>query len=174
MPKSLDALMTAHGPELRRHLLRMLTTDSDAEDVLQEVWIAAAASPPDDGPGSSVRAWLYRVATNAALDHLARERRRSAALAEVDGDGLSGSVAPPDTGVTDGRDELRTRLREEISRLPRKQREAVWLRWVEEMDYPAVARRLDCSVESARANVYHGLQRLREALADLESWRGAS
>lgn len=169
MPTALASWMTDHGPELRSHLRRMLRSDADAEDVLQEVWVSAADSPPDDGPGSNVRAWLYRVATNAALDHLARERRRRRALAAVDGAGLAGSPAPPDAAVeADAERRLRERVRREIALLPPKQREAVWFRWVEEMEYPEVARRLGSSLESARANVYHGLQRLRVALADLE------
>lgn len=168
MPPALDSWITAHGAEIRGHLVRMLGSDSDAEDVLQEVWLSAAASLPDDGAGSNVRAWLYRVATNAALDHLARERRRREALAGVDGGRLRGSIPAPDASVADPGRHLRVRIREEIARLPEKQREAVWFRWVEEMDYTTVARRLDCSVESARSNVYHGLQRLRVTLADLE------
>lgn len=168
MPPALDAWIAAHGAELRSHLRRMLGSDTDAEDVLQEVWLAATTSPPTERPGSNVRAWLYRVATNAALDHLARDRRRREVLAAVDGDGLTGALPRPDATVADSGGRVRTRVREEIARLPQKQREAVWFRWVEEMDYPSVARRLDCSVESARSNVYHGLQRLRDTLADLE------
>ena len=71
-----EGWMTCFGPELKAHLGRMLATGEDAEDVLQQVWITAYRKPPDDGPGSNVRAWLYRVATNAALDALAKDRRR--------------------------------------------------------------------------------------------------
>ena len=61
----------------------------------------------------------------------------------------------------------RARVREFCARLPRKQREAVWRRWAEGEDYPTIARELGTSVESARANVYHGLSRLRCELHDL-------
>lgn len=48
-----------------------------------------------------------------------------------------------------------------------QQRDAVWLRWMEGAGYARVAEALDCSRESARANVYQGLKKLREELFDL-------
>jgi DNA-directed RNA polymerase specialized sigma24 family protein len=58
-------------------------------------------------------------------------------------------------------------VREQCAKLPTKQREAVWLRWAEGLDYPAIAQRLDSSTESARANVHHGMKKLRESLLDI-------
>lgn len=52
-----------------------------------------------------------------------------------------------------------------MSDLPRKQRDAVWLRWIEGRDYEAVAEQLGGSPAAARANVYQGLKRLRRELA---------
>ncbi len=60
-------------------------------------------------------------------------------------------------------------MREHLNRLPTKQREAVRMRWVVGAAYPRIARRLNCSEASARANVYNGLKRLREQLFDLWS-----
>jgi DNA-directed RNA polymerase specialized sigma24 family protein len=61
----------------------------------------------------------------------------------------------------------RARVRTHVARLPRKQREAVWLRWVEGQAYPVIAAKLGSSEESARANVYQGMKRLRTELFDL-------
>lgn len=159
--------MACHGPELRRHLTALVGHEDDAEDVLQEVWITAHERPPDEGPGSNVRAWLYRVATNAALTRLTRDRRRRAALADnrvrLEPDPGCG----PDAVLQGMSDEARARVRAHVARLPRKQREAVWLRWGMGVDYREIADRLDCSEESARANVYNGMKRLREELSDL-------
>lgn len=156
-----------YGAELQRHLTGMLGTADDAEDVLQAVWITAHRRPPDTGPGSNVRAWLYRVATNAALDRMARDRRRRAALAGRRLELVPDEPPAPDAAAMTLDERTRARIREHIARLPRKQREAVWLRWVEGLDYTAIGERLDCSEESARANVYNGLKRLRKELFDL-------
>jgi RNA polymerase sigma-70 factor (ECF subfamily) len=156
-----------YGPELRRHLGRMTNNADDAEDILQQVWISAVEKPPDDGPGSNVRAWLYRVATNAALDSLARKRFCRRALQGVDPGATAGDLQPPDAGFAGLDEETRARVREQCAKLPTKQREAVWLRWAEGLDYPTIAQRLDSSTESARANVHHGMKKLRESLLDI-------
>lgn len=159
--------MTRFGPELRVHLGRMLPSGEDAEDVLQQVWITAYRQPPDDGPGSNVRAWLYRVATNAALDTLSCDRRRRRGLAALGPERAMAETNAPDASLDRLDERARARVREFCARLPRKQREAVWRRWAEGEDYPAIARELETTVESARANVYHGLSRLRSDLHDL-------
>ncbi|MBW3533771.1 MAG: RNA polymerase sigma factor [Gemmatimonadetes bacterium] len=159
----LAAWMGRYGGELRAHLRRFVGPD-DAEDLLQEVWLTAHRRPPDAGEGSNVRAWLYRVATRAALDHVSRRDRRRRLL-DSGADRLVDE--PPTSADPAAAEETRRRVREAIARLPRKQREAVWLRWIDGLSYEEVAERLACSPESARANVYQALKRLRSDLAEL-------
>ena len=168
-PARLEAWIEAYGTEIGRHLDRMLSSGADADDLLQEVWVRAIRRPPEPGPDSNVRAWLYRVATNVALDHLAKNRRRQCAL-----DGRRLELAPEPSSAPDDLLQAlsakgRRRVREKVALLPPKQREAVWLRWVEGRDYETIAARLDCSPESARANVYNGMKRLRLEL--MEVWK---
>jgi RNA polymerase sigma factor (sigma-70 family) len=166
--------MARHTAELRRHVGRMLRSDDDADDVLQHVWLAAARRPPDRLPGSNVRAWLFRTATNAALDRLASDRRRRALLAGVAAARLYEPQPGPEEPLLALDERARHRIRARLAALPRRQREAVWLRWVEGDDYAAIAGKLGCSQESARANVYQGLKRLRRELFDLwQRERGA-
>ena len=155
-----------YGTELRRHLQRLLGEAADVDDVLQDVWISATRNPPGGGPDDNVRAWLYRVATNAALDELARRRRREA-VARRGRTAAVGEQAEPASRVPNLGDRARERIREECRRLPRKQREAVWLRLVDGLEYVEVARRIGSSVDSARANVYQGSKTLRRTLAQL-------
>lgn len=163
----LEDWVACYGPELRRHVRRMLGGDDEADDILQRVWLMAAQRPPDIAPGSNPRAWLYRVATNAALDRLAHDRRRRAALDARGPQLLPDGAAPPDERFSRLDESARRRVREHVARLPRKQREAVWLRWVERDDYAVIAEKLGCSEASARANVYQGMKRLRKELFDL-------
>lgn len=156
--------MAAHGPELRAHLCRFVDRD-DAEDVLQQVWLAAHQNPPTGGVSTNVRAWLYRVATNAALDRVSRERRRRKLLTER---GHRLQAEPPRSADAETvAEEVRVQVRAAIARLPRKQREAVWFRWADGLTYDEIAGRLDCSSDSARANVYQGMKRLRQTLSEL-------
>jgi RNA polymerase sigma factor (sigma-70 family) len=60
--------------------------------------------------------------------------------------------------------EARVRLETVVAGLPLKQRLAFTLRKVHELDYDAVARSLDCSVDSARAHVFQALRKIRRSL----------
>lgn len=163
----LEGWIEGYGLELRRHLARMLPSESDADDLLQEVWVRAMRNPPDSGPGSNVRAWLYRVATNVALDRLASDSRRCCALDGRHLELIPEPASAPDDVLRSMSPAARARVRARVADLPHKQREAVWLRWVEGRDYEAIAARLDCSRASARANVYNGMKRLRVELMDV-------
>jgi RNA polymerase sigma-70 factor (ECF subfamily) len=67
------------------NLCARITGDRDeALDLTQEVFLKAYTSLPADEDGRRVKAWLYRVATNASLDHLRRRRRAPAAAAVPD------------------------------------------------------------------------------------------
>ncbi len=143
----------------------MLGSPDDAQDVLQQVWIRAYEHPPALGPDANVRAWLYRVGTNAALDHMARDRRRRDLLWQRYLPPTPAASEPP--GLNGLSERVKDLVRKRCAELPPKQREAVWFRWVEEVDYATIARRLDTTVEGARANVYQGLKRLRHTLREV-------
>ena len=124
----------------------------DADDCLQETLIAALRAYPRLREGSNVRAWLFTIARNKALDeHRSRARRPVPVAAGLD------SVAAPHPG--DGVDsELWSAVRE----LPPKQRAAVVLRFVNDLPHREIARVLDCSEAAARRSLHEGLAKLRE------------
>src|SRR5262249_18311038 len=69
-------LVEEHRAELQAHCYRMLGSLYDAEDALQETLLRAWRGLPDFGGRSSLRTWLYRIATNASLDAIARRPKR--------------------------------------------------------------------------------------------------
>ena len=69
-------LVEAHERALRVHCYRMLGSLQDAEDQTQETLLRAWRNLPTFEGRASVRAWLYRIATNACLDELDRRGRR--------------------------------------------------------------------------------------------------
>lgn len=162
-----DDWSARYGEEIERHLTRMLGSTDEARDIVQELWVTAMRVPPDRGEGSNIRAWLYRVATRRALDVLSARRRHDGLLRARSLELEPDRPPRPDAAFhglsEEGADLVRTRVAE----LPSKQRDAVWLRWIEGVDYETIAARLDCSQDAARANVYQGLRKLRRALAGL-------
>jgi len=69
-------LVESHRRELHAHCYRMLGSTHDAEDALQDALLRAWRGLPGFDGRSSLRSWLYRIATDACLDAIARRPKR--------------------------------------------------------------------------------------------------
>ena len=69
--------------ELQVHVYRIVGSTQDAEDLLQETLLAAWRGLEQLSDGASVRAWLYRIATNRSIDALRASRRRPQPMTEL-------------------------------------------------------------------------------------------
>ncbi|MBK8026945.1 MAG: sigma-70 family RNA polymerase sigma factor [Chloroflexi bacterium] len=81
-------------PELQAHCYRMLGSIHDAEDMVQETFLRAWKRRETFAENVSLRAWLYRIATNACLDALKKRRRRVIPLTFED-ESSSADPIPP-------------------------------------------------------------------------------
>ena len=88
------ALAERHRRELLVHCYRMLASLSDAEDALQDTFLRAWRYRETVREGLTLRPWLYRIATNACLDAIARDPRRTALAAAPE----PGTPAAPEAG----------------------------------------------------------------------------
>ncbi len=166
------ALFERHRRELHVHCYRMLGSLHDAEDLVQETFLRAWRNREGFEGRSSFRTWLYRIATNACLDALARRRSRPV---EVEGgygelpwlqpypdhllDEVAASEAGPDSTVV-AKETIELAFMAAIQHLPPNQRAVLILRDV--LGWPAkeTAALLDTSVASANS----ALQRARETM----------
>lgn len=165
----MDDWSERYGGELERHVAAMLGNADEARDIVQDLWVTALRARPESGEAVNVRAWLYRVATRRALDRISMRRRRSELLAAHAGELDPSSLPAADAALDRLSEAAAARVRKGVAELPRRQRDAVWLRWIEELDYATIARRMGSSPEAARANVYQGMKKLRRDLAEV--WR---
>ena len=146
-----QTLVEEHRVDLYRFCV-VTAGRGDADDVFQETWVAALRAYPRLRRADNLRAWLFRIAQNKAIDlHRARGRR------SVPVEHPPEPVVPAQTTV-DGEPELWAAVRD----LPPKQRTAVVCRTVLGMSYAELGELLDSSQEAARRNVFEGLKRLRE------------
>jgi RNA polymerase sigma factor (sigma-70 family) len=148
-----QALLDEHRNDLYRFCVASAGW-AEADDCFQETWIAALRAYPRLRSTKNLRAWLFRIAQNKAID-LHRSRARRPVPVETIADT---AVAPPAAPSVDGESDLWVALRG----LPPKQRTAVFCRAVLGMPYTELAELLDSSEEAARRNVFEGLNKLRE------------
>ena len=140
-------LVEAHGAELLRHAGRL--AGADAEDVLQEALLRALRSYPRLAHADHLRAWLYRVTTTTAFDHGKRASR------EIPTESM------PDRPVYQPEDDGFEDL---IAGLPEGPRTVLQMRFVDDLSYGDMARRLECSEVAARQRVSSAVRRLRGEL----------
>jgi RNA polymerase sigma factor (sigma-70 family) len=147
-----QALLDEHRVDVFRFCVASAGPD-EADDCFQETWIAALRAYPKLRRKDNLRAWLFRIAQNKAID-LHRSRSRRPVAVEAVPERVSTPVEPS----ANGEPELWAAVRE----LPAKQRTAVVCRSVLGMPYPELAELLESSEDAARRNVFEGLKRLRE------------
>jgi RNA polymerase sigma-70 factor, ECF subfamily len=166
-----DVLVRRHTPRLYRVALRVVGEPADAEDVVQDAWIAAWRGLPGYRSEAAPGTWLYRVVTNAALAHL-RRRRPAVGLDQAD----SPDMVDPGPGPEDAAEaaEDAAAVHRALARLDPGQRAAVVLREFEGLSYEEVAEVLDTTVASVRSRLHRARGTLlRHLAADAATGRAA-
>jgi RNA polymerase sigma-70 factor, ECF subfamily len=161
-----EAVATRHRRELQLHCYRMLGSFEESEDMVQETFLRAWRRRETYAGRSTVRAWLYRIATNACLDALQRRPRRPEGgevrwLQPYPDDLLAEPEAEPEALVV-AKETVELAFLVAIQHLPPKTRAVLILRDV--LDWPAkdTAELLETSV----AAVNSALQRARAGLKE--------
>src|SRR5829696_5464333 len=176
------ALAERHRRELHVHCYRMLGSFEDAEDTVQETFLRAWRRRETFEGRSTFRAWLYRIATNACLDLLARKRPEPATGGEVLWlqpypdrllDELPASDADEPEVVAVAREAIELAYVVAVQRLEPRPRAALILRDV--LGWPAkdVAEVLGDSVNSVNSALQRARAGMREHLpAERQDWTG--
>ena len=154
-----DRLLGELRPKLHRYCARMTGSVVDGEDVVQETMVKALQAIAEAGPIASIEGWLFRIAHNAALDHLRRRARQDAVRADKDIDMMIDPVRP-----TEDRQVAAASLRT-FMRLPVAQRSSVILMDVLGYTIEEIGTIIDTSAPAVKAALHRGRTRLR-ALAD--------
>ena len=154
-----ETLFRAWQGEVFRWVARIVRDRAAAEDVTAEAFWRAYRSRARFDPARSFGAWMRRIATNAALDHL-RRARHDAGLA-VDVAGLHAAHAAGDPSAS--RDAREAVLRA-VGRLSPALRVVVTLALVEEQPYAEIADALGISVAAVKVRVFRAVRALRREL----------
>jgi RNA polymerase sigma-70 factor (ECF subfamily) len=158
---ALAKVIDRHGRGLRLFAARMLGGSGDAEDVVQEVYLAAwrHAARFDPARGRAT-IWLYRIAANRCVDMRRRRSFRAFVGLETIRDDAADDAPATDRQVGT-RQELAL-VRRRLAGLPERQRMALLLRAVADMDVPDIASVMGVSIGSAEQLLVRARRALRE------------
>jgi RNA polymerase sigma-70 factor (ECF subfamily) len=172
---SFDFLLQKYRSPLVNFLNRMVRDQATAEDLAQEVFLRVYRARKQYTPSAKFTTWLFRIATNLALNSV-RDNRRNRMGISIDAPADGDDSPPLELKAREMRIDERMieRDRVEIIRraiwsLPEKQRAAVLLHKYEEMDYGEIAGILDCSEGALKSMLFRAYETLRMQLAPLVS-----
>jgi RNA polymerase sigma-70 factor, ECF subfamily len=178
-----ELLSDRYREAVRRHLLRTVRDPDAAQDLLQEVLLRVWTRADQwDGRGS-FRAWLFRVATNLALNHLRTVRRRRQQPLELPPDRpvlddeerdegrvpawmVDTATLGPDAAVE--RAERHALLRRLVGELPEEKREVFRLIHDAELEIRQVAEVLSIPEGTVKSRLYYANKRIVQQWRDLE------
>jgi len=169
---SFEELVRTTSPRLLATLRRILRSEEEARDALQETYVAAFRALRTFEGQSKLSTWLHRIAINAALMKLRSRRRHPEEpiddlLPRFDRDGHRvPELECRDTGAEAALDAARRRavVRRCIDRLPETYRSVLVLRDLEELGTEETARALGVTAEAAKMRLHRARQALRTLL----------
>src|SRR3954465_1738293 len=153
-----EALVQRYQPRLLAFCRHMLSSQEDAEDVLQEVFTAAFNAILADDRAINARPWLYRIARNRCLNHLRRPQH--AGQDSMDVFERDGGATTADTVHT--REEFR-QIVADVQELPETQRTALLLREIDALSYDQIAEAMETTIPSVKSLLVRARVSLAEA-----------
>lgn len=147
---------------------RMLGSNSDVEDIAQQVFIRVWKSARRYVPRAKFTTWLLKITRNLVFNELRRAKRRPQVSLQPEPGAeeipLKDETNPaPDASLLE--DELQRAIEEAIMQLPESQRMALVLRRYEQLSYEEIAEVLDLSVPAVKSVLFRARTELRSRLS---------
>jgi RNA polymerase sigma-70 factor (ECF subfamily) len=176
-------LVQRHQRQIYRLALRMLGSEQDAEEVLQEAFLNAYQKLGEFRGDATFNSWIYRIASNSALMRLRRRRRAPdtvAALEEQASDFPSGPRFLSDGGYAQPprsdwslraddalhNQQLGRAIEDAVANLPEDYRVVFLLKDVDGMSNEEIAETLELSVPAVKSRLHRARLALREQLSE--------
>lgn len=155
----MEDVLDRYERRLVRYAERLVGDLEAARDIAQDCFLRLCRQPGgvDDG---RLAEWLFTVCRHRAIDHLRKEGRMHAEPEFAD---TLAEAAPPGDGVEAAEQALA--LRQRLAVLPPRQREAVRLKFEEDLSYQAIAHVMQTSVSNVGVLLHHAIRSLRADLA---------
>ncbi|HLT57902.1 MAG: sigma-70 family RNA polymerase sigma factor [Limnochordales bacterium] len=174
--RAFETLVRTHHDQVYGYACRMVGPDA-ADDVVQEVFLRVYRSLHTFRSESDFKTWLYRITTNACLDHLRRMRRQRGRFVPLEGGGghadeggpAWGGPERPDPGAVDPalraeQRELAEALQAALGRLSDHHRAVLVLHDMYGFRYDEIKDILRCSLGTVKSRLFYARRALREQL----------
>lgn len=161
------ALIVRHERRVYRLLLRMLGSREEAEDAAQETFLNLHRHGHRFRGDALFSTFVYRVASNAALNRrrtLGRSHAREAGLQQLQETGVELPTTPVDPERAAAAAEQRTKLQAALLELPPRLRLPLVLYDLEGLPYPEIGKLLDLPEGTVKSRIHRARERLREIL----------
>jgi RNA polymerase sigma-70 factor, ECF subfamily len=168
-----EHLVLRHQKGLLNHLYRLTGHRDSAADLAQEVFLKVYVSLASYDSRYRFSTWLYRIASNCAIDQLRKRQPRICSLGAGEGEGMavaSGAATPSTApGPHDALrlQELEGRLERAIGKLSPRYRELLLLRHRHQCRYDEIARITHLPIGTVKNRIFRAREFLKRELADL-------
>lgn len=159
--RALQLLMDTYQKRLYWQIRRIVIHHDDADEALQNTFIKAWQGLKQFNQNSRLFTWLYRIATNEALQLLRKKAQKNSISYDEMAHHLSNSL------VTDPYfkgDDIQKKLQQAILTLPEQQRIVFNMRYYDEITYEEMSKILEVSVGSLKASYHHAVKKIEEYL----------
>jgi RNA polymerase sigma-70 factor, ECF subfamily len=148
---------------------RMLKDSYEAEDIAQEAFVRVYLNIEKYDEKYKFSTWIYRIATNLAIDRIRKKKADYSLDEEVTGtDGLTLYAQIPSEEESPDRQveflETKDILEQHILQLPKKYRIAITLRYLEELSMKEISEIMDLPIATVKTRIHRGREALRKSL----------
>jgi RNA polymerase sigma-70 factor, ECF subfamily len=147
-----EALFIANRDRLFRYFVRAVGETEVARDLTQDVFVRVSRTTVPDGADGEVRAWLFQIARNLALDHYRQRVRQPRPVMLVD----EAQPASQDTGVA---------VNQALAALADLDRDVFLMREVAGLGYQEIGRACGLTADAVRSRIHRARLHLRGQLA---------
>ena len=159
--KGFRVLIKTYSKPIYWHVRKIVYNHYDADDITQSVFIKVFQNLESFKGESSLKTWIYRIATNESINFLNSAAQKKNVSSEELVMQLSFNLQ--DDNFFEG-EEIQLKLQEAVATLPEKQRIVFMMKYFDDMKYEEISEVLNTSVGALKASYHHAVKKIEEIL----------